>query len=107
MEPRPRRAACVRRTKPVRRQPLLILALLDILQQCIAHRPRRPWPTEGARREVDQESSELVGEPFYASLLASDAPIEAALEPVKLFQGIGERGCDVRSGSTVESLCLD
>ena len=32
-----------------------------------------------------------------ASLVASDAAIEAALGPVKLFQGICKRGCDVDS----------
>jgi hypothetical protein len=32
-----------------------------------------------------------------ASLVASDTSIEDALEPVKLFEGIGERDCDIGS----------
>ena len=33
---------------------------------------------------------------FRTSLVASDASIEAALQPVKLFEGIGEGGRDAR-----------
>ena len=38
---------------------------------------------------------------------ASDTSIEAALEPVKLFEGIGKGGCDVGSRFAVQPLCLD
>ena len=41
------------------------------------------------------------------SLVASDTSIEDALEPVKLFEGIGERGCDVGSRFAVQTLNLD
>ena len=41
------------------------------------------------------------------SLVASDTSIEDALEPVKLFEGIGERDCDVGSRLTVQPFCLD
>ena len=34
---------------------------------------------------------------FPSSLIASDPSIEAALKPVKLFEGIGQRGCDIGS----------
>ena len=42
-----------------------------------------------------------------ASLLASNTSIEAALEPVKLFEGIGKGGRDVGSRFAVQPLCLD
>jgi hypothetical protein len=42
-----------------------------------------------------------------ASLVASDASIEAALEPVKLLEGVGKGGGDVSSRSTVQPPCLD
>jgi hypothetical protein len=41
------------------------------------------------------------------SSVASDTSIEDALEPVKLFEGIGERGCDVGSRFAVQTLNLD
>ena len=41
------------------------------------------------------------------SLVASDTSIEDALEPVKLFEGIGESGCDVGSRFAVQTLSLD
>ena len=41
------------------------------------------------------------------SLVASDTSIEDALEPVKLFEGIGERCCDVGSRLAVQTLNLD
>ena len=40
------------------------------------------------------------------SLVASDTSIEDALEPVKLFECIGERGCDVGSRFAVQTLNL-
>jgi hypothetical protein len=42
-----------------------------------------------------------------ASLIASDTSIEAALEPVKLFECIGKRGCHIGSRFAVQPLCLD
>jgi hypothetical protein len=42
-----------------------------------------------------------------ASLVASNASIDAALEPVKLFEGIGEGCRDVTGRLTVQPLCLD
>ena len=44
---------------------------------------------------------------FRTSLIASDTSIKAALEPVKLFEGICEGGCDVGSRLTVQTLSLD
>ena len=44
---------------------------------------------------------------FTPSLIASDTSIEAALEPVKLFEGIGKGGCDIGSRFAVQTLCLD
>ena len=40
-------------------------------------------------------------------MVASDTSIEDALEPVKLFEGIGEGGCDVGSRFAVQTLNLD
>jgi len=40
-------------------------------------------------------------------MVASDTSINAALEPLKLFEGIGKGGCDVSSRFTVQPLCLD
>ena len=40
------------------------------------------------------------------ALLASHASIEAALEPMKLFECIGKRGCDVGSRFAVQTLGL-
>ena len=45
--------------------------------------------------------------PFRVLLVASDASIKAALEPVKLFKCICEGGCDVGSRFAVQPLCLD
>jgi hypothetical protein len=55
----------------------------------------------------DQESSELIGGWFTPSLIASDASIEAALEPLKLIEGIGQAGSDVNSRFAVQTLCPD
>jgi hypothetical protein len=41
------------------------------------------------------KSSELTAGPLRASFVASDAAIEAALESVKLIEGICEEGCEV------------
>ena len=49
----------------------------------------------------------LTGRPFLTSLLATDASIEAALEPVKFFECIGKGGCDIGSRFAVQTLCLD
>ena len=43
---------------------------------------------------VDQESSELAGGAFPASLVTSDTSIKAAPEPVELFQSVCKGGCD-------------
>jgi hypothetical protein len=51
--------------------------------------------------------SGLAGCPFGASLFASDASIEAALQPVKLVEGICEGGREVRGRLAVQSLYLD
>ena len=40
-------------------------------------------------------------------LLSSNTSIEAAPEPVKLFEGIGKGGCDLGSRLTVQPPCLD
>jgi hypothetical protein len=40
-------------------------------------------------------------------LVASDKSIEAALEPVKVFECSGKGGCDVGSRFAVQALCLD
>jgi hypothetical protein len=53
------------------------------------------------------ESSELTKWRFTPHLIASDTSIEAALEPVKLFERIGKGGCDVGSGFAVQTVCLD
>jgi hypothetical protein len=39
--------------------------------------------------------------------VTSDTPIEAALEPVKLFEGICKGGCNIGSRFAVQTLCLD
>jgi hypothetical protein len=41
------------------------------------------------------------------SHVASYTPIEAAMEPAKLFEGICERGCELGSRSAVQPLYLD
>jgi hypothetical protein len=48
-----------------------------------------------------------VGAPVRAALIASDTSIEAALEPVKLFQRICEGGRDVGSRFAVQTIGLD
>jgi hypothetical protein len=40
-------------------------------------------------------------------VVPSDSSIEAALEPVRLFEGIGERGRDGGSRFAVQTLYLD
>jgi hypothetical protein len=40
-------------------------------------------------------------------LIPSDTSIQVALEPVKLFEGIGKGSRDIRSRFVVQSLCLD
>jgi hypothetical protein len=40
-------------------------------------------------------------------LIASNASIKPALEPVKLVESIGEGCCDVGSRFAVQALCLD
>jgi hypothetical protein len=39
--------------------------------------------------------------------VTSDASIEAALEPVKLFEGICKGGCDIGSRFAVQTICLE
>jgi hypothetical protein len=41
------------------------------------------------------------------SLIASDTSIKAALEPLKLLEGIGKGGCDIGSRFAIQTLCLD
>ena len=53
------------------------------------------------------KSSQLAGRPFQASLVASDTSIEAALQPVKLFERICKGGCDVGGRFAVQPLGLD
>ncbi len=45
--------------------------------------------------------------PFPASMIASDASIQAALEPVKLFEGICEGWRDIGRRFAVQALRLD
>jgi len=40
-------------------------------------------------------------------MVTSDTSIEAALEPVKLFEGICEGGCNIGSRVARQTLCLD
>jgi hypothetical protein len=47
------------------------------------------------------------GRALSSALVASDPSIEPALEPVQLFQGSYERGCDIGSRLAVQTLCLD
>jgi hypothetical protein len=39
--------------------------------------------------------------------VTSDTSIEAALEPVKLFEGICKGGCDIGGRFTIQPFCLD
>jgi hypothetical protein len=47
------------------------------------------------------------GRALSAALVASDPSIEAAFEPLQLFECLGEKGSDVGSGFAVQSLYLD
>jgi hypothetical protein len=47
------------------------------------------------------------GRPLSAALVASDTSIESALEPVQLFECIGEGGSDVGGRFAVQTLSLD
>jgi hypothetical protein len=42
--------------------------------------------------------------PIPASLITSETSIKAALQPMKLFEGIGKGGCEVGSGFVVQPL---
>ena len=58
----------------------------------------RPWPNRSTSRgprhhQIERANSEGAS----SSLVALDTSIEAALEPVKLVQGICKRGGDVGS----------
>ena len=53
------------------------------------------------------EASELCEWRFTLAMIASNASIKAPLEPVKLFQGICEGGCDVSSRFAVQPLGVD
>jgi hypothetical protein len=55
----------------------------------------------------EPKSRELTGRPFQAFLVASDTSIEAALEPVKVFEGIPQGVRDVGSRFAVQPLGLD
>jgi hypothetical protein len=63
----------------------------------------RPANTSGAVLNHD----DLTGRAFLRSMIASNASIQAALEPVKLFECICEGGPDLGSGLTVQTLDLD
>jgi hypothetical protein len=56
---------------------------------------------------VGPRSRELTGAPFRAFLVAANASIEAALEPVKLIEGICTAGCDIGSRFALQTICLD
>ncbi len=56
---------------------------------------------------MDIELALANGRPLSAALLASDTSIEPALEPVQLFECIGEGGCDFGGRFAVQTLCLD
>jgi hypothetical protein len=60
-----------------------------------------------AVRPDEGRSSDLTRGRFAESLIASDTSIEAALQPVKLYQGIRERGRNVGSRLAVQTLCMD
>ena len=57
-------------------------------------------------RSLGYQSNELSEWRFTPSLIASDASIETALKPVKLFKGPGEGGCDIGSRFAVQPLWL-
>jgi hypothetical protein len=59
----------------------------------------------GRRARVDIELAN--GRALSAALVASDPSIEPALEPVQLFECIGERGSDVGCRFAVQTLSLD
>jgi hypothetical protein len=44
---------------------------------------------------------------FPVSLIASDASIEVALEPMKLFKCVGKGGGEDGSRFAVQTVCLD
>jgi hypothetical protein len=45
--------------------------------------------------------------PFCVALITSNTSIEAALEPMKLFERIRKGGCDLGRRFAVQPLCLD
>jgi hypothetical protein len=53
------------------------------------------------------QSRELTPGSIRSSLVASDASVEAALEPVKLLEGIGEGGFEIGGRSAVQPVRLD
>ena len=51
--------------------------------------------------------SELARESLPGVPVTLDTSIEAALEPVKLFEGICKGGCDIGSRFAVQTVCLN
>jgi hypothetical protein len=51
--------------------------------------------------------SDLTGRALLRSMIASNASIDTALEPVELSERIGKEGCDVGSRFAVQPICLD
>jgi hypothetical protein len=45
--------------------------------------------------------------PLVAQAVAPSTPVEAAFEPVKLFEGIGKGDCDLSCGFAVQPIYLD
>lgn len=68
----------------------------------------RKLTSPGSRaRDSDRRrgANELEGLPGVP--VTSDASIEAALEPVKLFEGICKGGSDIGSRFAIQTICLD
>jgi hypothetical protein len=72
---------------------------------------RRPAAVEAHNvryvRPDERRSSDLTDRALTPSLIVSDTSVEAALEPLKLSQGIRERNCKVSGRFAVQSLGLD
>jgi hypothetical protein len=72
---------------------------------------RRPAAVEAHKvryvRPDESRSSDLTDRTLTPSLIVSDTSVEAALEPVKLFECISEGGSDLGSRLAIYSVCLD
>ena len=63
---------------------------------------------QGSRAEIPiVVGSELTGRAVPGVPITSDTSIEAALGPVKLYEGICEGGCDIGSRFAIQALSLD